>query len=101
VLKKLGAVIKLVVDQLIPAPAKLVILPKCKEVLKKRSLTEADVIDVFRHGQDVEGKPGIMCRTYPSSGREVCLYYFRDRKTGDFKVTSAWQNPLRTRPYKK
>ena len=100
-MEKLGAAIKLVVEQLFPAPAKMIILPKCKEVLKERGLSEADVTDVFRHGQDTRGKPGIMCRTYHSSGWEICLYYFRDKKTGEYKVTSAWKKPLRITPYKK
>jgi hypothetical protein len=97
----LGAAVRLVIEQLFPAPVKLIILPKCKEVLKERRLSESDVTDVFRHGQEVQGKPGIVCRTYPASGQEICLYYFRDRNTGEYKVTSAWQKPLRTSPYKK
>src|SRR5690348_4637506 len=96
-----GALIKLVIEQLFSAPTKLVILPKCQEVLKQRGLTEADVNDVFRHGQFLREKPGIVCKKYPASGREICLYYFRDKKTGEYKITSAWQIPLRTHSYKK
>jgi len=95
----LGAAIRLVIEQLFPAPVKLIILPRCQEVLKQRGLTEADVTDIFHHGQEV--KPGIVCRKYPATGREICLYYFRDKKTGEYKVTSAWQIPLRTLSYKK
>jgi hypothetical protein len=96
----LGAAIKLVIEQLFPAPVKLIILPKCKEVLKQRGLTEADVNDVFHHGEFLREKPGIVVKKYPASGRELCLYYFRDKKTGEYKVTSVWQIPLRTLSYK-
>jgi hypothetical protein len=97
----LGAAVRLFIEQLFPAPVKLVILPKCKEVLKQRGLTEADVNDVFRHGEFLRDKPGIVAKKYPATGREICIYYFRDKKTGEYKVTSAWQIPLRTHPYKK
>jgi hypothetical protein len=59
--------------------------------LKKMSkwhLSEADVKDVFYHG-GVVIKQNMMVKKY--SGYEIGLYYFQDKQTGRFIISSAWK----------
>lgn len=59
--------------------------------LKKMSqwhLSEADVKDVFYHGSVVM-KQNMMVKKY--SGYEIGLYFFRDKQTGQFVISSAWK----------
>ncbi len=59
--------------------------------LKKMSqwnLSEADVKDVFFHG-GVVIKQNMMVKKY--SGYEIGLYFFRDKQTGQFVISSVWK----------
>ena len=59
--------------------------------LKKMSqwhLSEADVKDVFYHGGAVV-KQNMIVKKY--SGIEIGLYFFQDKRTGQFVISSAWK----------
>ena|SRR2546421_3005705 len=51
-------------------------------------LSEADVKDVFYHG-GVVVKQQMMVKKY--NGYEIGLYYFQDKQTGRFIISSAWK----------
>jgi hypothetical protein len=51
-------------------------------------LSEADVKDVFYHG-GVIVKQNMMVKKY--NGYEIGLYYFQDKQTGQFIISSAWK----------
>ncbi len=51
-------------------------------------LSEADVKDVFYHG-GVIVKRNMMVKKY--NGYEISLYYFQDKQTLQFVITSAWK----------
>ncbi len=51
-------------------------------------LSEADVKDVFYHGGTV-AKQNMMVKKY--NGYEIGLYYFQDKQTGRFIISSAWK----------
>ncbi len=51
-------------------------------------LSEADVKDVFYHG-GVVVKQNMMVKKY--SGYEIGLYFFQDKQTGQFIISSAWK----------
>lgn len=51
-------------------------------------LSENDVKDVFYHG-GVIVKQHMMVKKY--NGYEIGCYYFQDRQTGQFIISSAWK----------
>ncbi len=51
-------------------------------------LSEADAKDVFFHG-GVVVKHNMMVKKY--NGYEIGLYYFQDKQTGQFVISSAWK----------
>ena len=51
-------------------------------------LSEADVKDVFYHG-GVIVKQQMMVKKY--NGYEIGLYFFQDKQTGQFIISSAWK----------
>jgi hypothetical protein len=51
-------------------------------------LSEADVKDVFYHG-GVVVKQNMMVKKY--NGYEIGLYYFQDKQTGQFIISTAWK----------
>jgi hypothetical protein len=51
-------------------------------------LSEADVKDVFYHG-GVVVKQNMMVKKY--SGYEIGLYFFQDKQTGQFVISSVWK----------
>jgi len=51
-------------------------------------LSEADVKDVFYHG-GVIVKQQMMVKKY--NGYEIGLYYFQDKQTGRFIISSGWK----------
>lgn len=51
-------------------------------------VSEADVKDVFYHG-GVIVKPNMMVKKY--NGYEIGLYYFQDKQTGRFIISSVWK----------
>lgn len=55
--------------------------------MKDWSLSEKDVDDVFRHGQLRE--ENMLIRKY--EGYEIGMYYFRDKKSGNYIVTAVWK----------
>ena len=52
------------------------------------SLSEADVKDVFYHG-GVVVKQHMMVKKY--SGYEIGLYFFQDKQTGQYIISSVWK----------
>jgi len=56
--------------------------------MRQWHLSEADVKDVFYHGGTVV-KQNMMVKKYP--GYEIGLYYFQDKQTGRFIISSAWK----------
>ena len=52
------------------------------------SLSEADVKDVFYYG-GVVVKPNMMVKKY--TGYEIGIYFFQDKQTGKFIISSAWK----------
>ncbi len=85
--------IKEIVDALVgsPVPKQVILTKKCREKMEQQGLTEADVKDVFFHGEAVEGKKGMMTRDYHSYS--IGLWFFPGKKTGDYVVTAAWKRP--------
>jgi hypothetical protein len=51
-------------------------------------LSEVDVKDVFYHGGMIV-REHMMVKKYP--GYEIGLYYFQDKQTGRFIISSAWK----------
>ncbi len=51
-------------------------------------LSEADVKDVFYHG-GVIVKQQMMVKKY--NGYEIGLYFFQDKQTGQFVISSVWK----------
>ncbi len=51
-------------------------------------VSEVDVQDVFYHG-GVIVKQNMMVKKY--NGYEIGLYYFQDKQTGQFIISSAWK----------
>ena len=56
--------------------------------MREWHLSEADVKDVFFHGGEIV-KPSMMVKKY--SGYEIGHYYFQDKQTGQFVISSAWK----------
>jgi hypothetical protein len=56
--------------------------------MREWHLSEADVKDVFYHG-GVVIKQNMMVKKY--NGYEIGLYYFQDKQTGRFIISSAWK----------
>jgi hypothetical protein len=52
------------------------------------NLSEADIKDVFFHG-GVIVKPQMIVKKY--NGYEIGLYYFQDKETGRFVISSVWK----------
>src|SRR5437588_3064635 len=51
-------------------------------------LSEADVKDVFYHG-GVNVNQNMMVKKY--NGYEIGLYFFQDKQTGQFVISSVWK----------
>jgi len=56
--------------------------------MRQWHLLESDVKDVFYH-VGVVVKQNMMVKKY--SGYEIGLYYFQDKQTGRFIISSAWK----------
>lgn len=55
-------------------------------------VSEADVHDVFSHGNEILGKNG-MVRKY--NGYEIGFFYVRDSNTGEYVITYVWKRDRR------
>jgi hypothetical protein len=83
--------IKTILQQLLgtpgdtPATAKLSFTRKCIRRMQAWSLSEADITDVFRHGELVS--ENMQVRKY--SGCEIGMYYVRDKRSGNYIVTAV------------
>ncbi len=64
---------------------------KCLQQMRDWNLSEADVTDVFEHGQ--LRNENMLVRKY--NGYEISMYYFRDKKTGNYIVTAVWKRERR------
>jgi hypothetical protein len=60
---------------------------KCIQRMKNEQLTESDIADVFQHGQ--LRNENMLIREY--NGYEIGMYYFRDKRTGNYIVTAVWK----------
>ena len=69
-------------------PRELGFTSNALEKMGQWHLSEADVKDVFFHG-GVVVKQNMMVKKY--SGYEIGLYFFRDKQTGQFIISSAWK----------
>ncbi len=66
---------------------KLIFTKKCREKMNALFLSEAHVRDVFFHGETI--KENIIVKK--CNGYEIGLYYFQDKKTADYIITSVWK----------
>ncbi len=64
---------------------------KCIKQMGDWGLSESDVEDVFRHGEVVA--ENMMSRKY--GGYEIGMYYFRDKRNGNYIVTAVWKRERR------
>ncbi len=64
---------------------------KFVQQMKDWHLSEADVADVFQHGEITN--ENVMTRKY--NGYEIGMYYFRDKKTGNSIVSAVWKRDRR------
>jgi hypothetical protein len=64
---------------------------KCLQRMKDEQLSEADITDVFEHGQ--LRNENMLIREYNSY--EIGMSYFRDAKTGNYIVTAVWKRDRR------
>jgi hypothetical protein len=62
--------------------------------MQQWNLTEADMKDVFFHG-GVIVKQHMIVKKYPTYEYEIGLSYFRDKRTGQFIVSSVWKTALK------
>jgi hypothetical protein len=74
-----------------PTQKRLLFTPKCIQQMKDWQLSEADVLDVFEHGEGIGDNK--LVRKY--NGYEIGMYYFRDTKTGSCKATFVWKRDRR------
>jgi len=73
-----------------PKQQRLLFSPKCIQQMKEWQLSEADVLDVFEHGEVITDNK--LVRKY--NGYEIGMYYFRD-KSGNCKATFVWKRDRR------
>jgi hypothetical protein len=64
---------------------------KCLQQMKDAQLSEKDIADVFQHGELTN--ENMLIRKY--NGYEIGMYYFRDKKTGNYIVSSVWKRERR------
>ncbi len=89
--------IKTILQQLLgtqgdtPATSSLSFTRKCIRQMKDWSLSEADITDVFRHGEQTA--ENMLVRKY--NGYEIGMYYFWDKKTGNYIVSAVWKRDRR------
>lgn len=89
--------IKLVLRQLLgettdkPNQPGLSFTRKCLQRMKDAQLSEKDIADVFQHGELTS--ENMLIRKY--NGYEIGMYYFRDKKTGNYIVTAVWKRERR------
>jgi hypothetical protein len=89
--------IKTILSQLLGEPGdkpthpQLSFTRKCIKQMKGWNLSEADITDVFRHG-DITNE-NMLVRKY--NGYEIGMYYFRDKKTGNYIATAVWKRDRR------
>jgi hypothetical protein len=89
--------VKLILRQLLgettdkPNQLGLSFTKKCIEKMKGEQLSEKDAVDVFRHGELCS--ENMMIRKY--NGYEIGMYYFRDKKSGNYIVSSVWKRDRR------
>ncbi len=74
-----------------PNQQRLSFTRKCMQQMKDWHLSEADVADVFQHG-DITNE-NMMTRKY--NGYEIGMSYFRDKQTGNSIATSVWKRERR------
>ncbi len=74
-----------------PNQQRLSFTRKCVQQMKDWHLSEADVADVFQHGEITN--ENVMTRKY--NGYEIGMYYFRDKKTGNSIVSAVWKRDRR------
>lgn len=82
--------------KILPDPGKprydtLIFTNRAIEKIKAWNLSEADVADVFFHGEVI--KDHLMSRKY--NGYEIGLAYGQDRITGQYIIYSAWKRERR------
>jgi hypothetical protein len=65
--------------------------PKCVQLMKDWHLSEADIRDVFEHGEVIADNK--LMRKY--NGYEIGMYYYRDKRTGGCKATFVWKRDRR------
>ncbi len=70
-----------------PNQQRLSFTRKCIQQMKDWNLSEADVADVFRHGELTN--ENMLIRKY--NGYEIGMYYFRETKTCNYIVTAIWK----------
>ena len=89
--------IKLVLSQLFgettdkPNQPRLSFTKKCIQKMKDEQLSEKDITDVFQHGEITN--ENTMTRQY--NGYEIGMYYFRDKGSGNYIVSSVWKRERR------
>ncbi len=89
--------IKTILSQLLgepgdkPTQSQLSFTGKCMQQMKDRNLSEADITDVFRHGKITN--ENTIIRKY--NGYEIGMYYFRNKKTGNYIVSAVWKRDRR------
>jgi hypothetical protein len=89
--------IKLILRQLLGEPTDkpdqpvLSFTKKCIRQMQDWHLSEKDITDVFQHGQ--LRNENMLIREY--NGYEIGMYYFRDKKTGNYIVTAVWKRDRR------
>ncbi len=89
--------IKTVLQQLLgepsdkPTHSHLSFTRKCLQQMKEWNLSEADVTDVFLYGQ--LRSDNMLVRKY--NGYEIGMYYFRDKRNGNYIVTAVWKRERR------
>jgi len=69
-------------------PKELGFTNKALSQMSQWHLSEADIKDVFFHN-GVEVEPNKLVKKY--SGCEIGLYYFQNKRTGQFVISSAWK----------
>jgi len=60
--------------------------------IAKVGISESSIQDVFRSGQVMKGKDG-MVKKY--SGYEIGIFYARSSSTGEYVITHVWKRSRR------
>ena len=74
-----------------PTQQRLSFTSKCIQQMKDWQLSEQDVTDVFQHGEVIGDNK--LVRKY--NGYEIGMYYFRNKKTGNYTATFVWKRDRR------